>query len=318
MKRKARLILNPTAAAGADSKARLRAFVHALESDGWQVDVCRTQQPGHGLSLAESSLALGLDAVLAAGGDGTVREVVSGLLRTGNRGEQGCPVPVGILPWGTGNDVAHLTGVRSDEDLRAALAAGQLATWDTLEVMFRTETGDWETQHALLFAACGFAGDLLRQTTPRVKRVFGRHLAYPVGFLRGLTRFRPFRMQVQSGGRRWEGDWVVALAANAPVAGGGTMRIAPGAKLHDGRIRISLIQAVSRWELLRQFSRFVRGTHIDHPRVEYFAGTDLEVAAEPAEPVAMDGDLIGWSPMRVRVVPRSIQFYCHRPEKLQR
>jgi diacylglycerol kinase (ATP) len=219
------------------------------------------------------------------------------------------PVPVAVLPFGTGNDVARLLGVYEDEQVLAAMQLGQTERWDVLDVESRTTEGEWEHHYALLFVACGFAGDLLRHTTPWVKRVFGSRLAYPVGFMRGLMRFRPFQMRIRTVDREWKGEWVVALAANAPMAGGGTMQIAPGALPGDGKIHVSLIQAVTRWELFRQFERFVRGRHIGHRKVEYFATDNLEVAAEPPVAVAADGDLLGCSPMRVQLLRGRVQFY---------
>ena len=74
----------------------------------------------------------------------------------------------------------------------------------------------------------------------------------------------------------------------------------------DGVLELTLIEAVGRLELALQFVRLLRGTHVRHPRVRFFRGTWLEVSAEPAQPLAMDGELLGTSPVRFEVAPRSL------------
>ena len=100
---------------------------------------------------------------------------------------------------------------------------------------------------------------------------------------------------------------VVALVANAPHAGGGVMRIAPGASLTDGLAEVSLVRALGRWAIAGQFFRLVRGTHVRHPRVDHFQSTWMEVEAEQAQLVALDGDVVGETPMRVRILPSAVR-----------
>ncbi len=255
-----------------------------------------TQGPGDATAQA-AGLPSEIGTVLAAGGDGTVREVVDGLLSVPG------PRPrLGVLAFGTGNDFAAQLGMGSDEDIAAAVAGGGSRELDVLEVRLQLE-GIEVLRHALLFAAVGFSSELLRATTPRVKRWFGAKLSYPVGFFRALVRHHPVRLRVRTGRGEVDESLVVALAANAPYAGGGMMHIAPRASLTDGWAHVSLIRGLGRLQIAGQFLRLVRGTHIRHPQVEHFTDRMMNVDADPPQAVALDGDLVGETPMRVRLLP---------------
>jgi len=303
------LVINSRARAGTDQSSRLNAFESALQQSGHRTLKCETTAPGQGGDCARQ-LTDHVDVILALGGDGTFCEVVGGMLAApGSRAR--CVAPVS---FGTGNDVACHLGLRADRDVLAALdrydpsAPGRIGSrcYDVLEVRCRSG-GREVVRHGFLFAAVGFATDILRHTTPGVKRWFGQHLSYPVGFFRALAGWHPVELRVRTERGQVTEPLVVALVANAPHAGGGAMRIAPGACLTDGLAEVSLVRALGRWAIARQFFRLVRGTHVRHPRVDHFQSTWMEVDAEEAQLVAVDGDIVGETPMRVRILPSAIR-----------
>ncbi len=295
------IVLNPAAGAGRAAGGRMERVMDRWRRGGWTVGVQPTSGAGDAIRLAADAARSGAGIVVAAGGDGTVNEVVSGVLSV-----PGTTTEVGVLPWGTGNDIAALLGVVDEHTAVEAVLGGRPEAWDVIGVSCRAG-GIVVERPALLFAACGFAGDLLRATTPAVKRCFGRH-AYPVGFFRALLRFHPFRLSVSSPEFTATGPWVVALAANTPHAGGRLMRIGPGASWTDGRMDVSLVSAVSRFEVARQFVRLMRGTHVRHPRVRYYPTTFLGVDSDRPQDVAVDGDLIGTTPTEWRIRPGAVRM----------
>ena len=247
-----------------------------------------------------SRLARGFDLVVAAGGDGTVREVATGLVRGGHR------AALGILPMGTGNDVAQLAGVPTDDAFLEAVRRFQIAAWDGIQVESTGGASLVEPEVGVLFAAVGFAGELLRHTTPRVVRWFGSRYCYSIGFFRALLTYRPAQVRVTGEGRLISGPLLLACAANAPHAGGGVMKLAPGARMNDGRLNLTVIRQVSPLSALRQFPALLRGTHIRDPRVDYFEGVALDIESDRPVPVAIDGDLVGVTPARFSVLPGRI------------
>lgn len=295
MPRHCLLIANPAAGGG---RAR-RLLADSLRSGAWpdpRPEVIWTRGPGEAREIARVAARDG-GLVVAAGGDGTVREVASGLVSAGP-----AAATLGVLPIGTGNDFAVQAGIPGPREAVAALWGAAERRFDVIEVSWKGEHGS-VTEHALLFAAVGFAVDLLRFTGPAVKRWFGRRLGYSVGFLRALGAFRSQRLSVRSEGHRFDGVFLHVCAGNSEWAGGGAMRLSPGACMDDGWLQMCVIQAVGRWGVLRRFPLLLRGSFPGHPQVRFFPGKRLEVVAEPPGPLALDGDVVGRTPAEFRVLP---------------
>ena len=85
------------------------------------------------------------------------------------------------------------------------------------------------------------------------------------------------------------------------------MHLSPGARADDGRLNLSLVRATGRLEVLRQFFALLRGTHIRHPRVDYFAALDVTVTTPKPADVQLDGDCVGTAPARFTVKPNALQ-----------
>lgn len=311
--RNALLIRNPASASSREQAVRLEHFVARLAQGGVRCEVRVTGHPGHAVELARigGAASAGFDCVIAAGGDGTVNEVASGLIAGGS------PMVLAVAPFGRGNDIAQLIGVSGtdvpdDEAALRAILEPRPATLDTIRVSWRDDDDACgepreRVRHAILFGGVGFVGELLRKTTPATVRWFGPRWCYSAGFFRALFSFRPPVLKVRSEqGQEVLPHAVVALAGNAPFAGGGLMRIGPGASMTDGLMELTLIEAVGRLELALQFVRLLRGTHVRHRKVRFFRGRWLEVSADPEQPLAFDGELLGTSPVRFEVAPRSL------------
>jgi len=161
-------------------------------------------------------------------------------------------------------------------------------------------------RHAFLFAAAGISGELLKRTTPAVKRVFGQRLAYPVGLVRALLSYRPPPLRVTCDGRLTEGRLLFVGASNTEHSGGG-MRIAPGARIDDGLLNVNLIAAVGRWKALCHVWRLRRGLHVTHPQVRYQTARRVEIDADASLEVQADGDLAGRTPAVFEVRPGALR-----------
>lgn len=315
--RRVLLIRNPASASSRQQADRLGRFVSLLAEGGVRCDIRVTEHAGHALELARTH-ADGFECVIAAGGDGTVHEVASGLIAGGSK------AALAVAPFGRGNDVAQLIGVwgsegRGDEPAVRAILAPRPVTIDTIRVTWRDQASaagvssgnpaaDGEqVRHAILLGGVGFVGELLRKTTPGTVRWFGPRWCYSAGFFRALLSFQPPVLRVRSEqGEKVLSHAVAALVGNAPFAGGGLMRIGPGASMTDGVLELTFIEAVGRWELALQFVRLLRGTHVRHRQVRFLRGAWLEVSADPPQALALDGELLGTSPVRFEVNPSSL------------
>lgn len=292
-------ILNPAAGAGRAAR-RWGEWEARLRREKPGAKHTTSLRPGHARQLAAEA-ASQYDAIVAVGGDGTAFEVASGLLDAG-----ATHVVLGIVPFGTGNDAARLTGIRSPEDALRALLGGRTRAVDAVEVRCQVG-GKASVRHALVFASVGIVGELLKQTTPRVKRLCGSRLAYAVGLLRALWRYRPAPMRVTCDEQVSANRFLLVCASNGEHVGGG-MRLAPGARSDDGLLNLNLIEAVGQWEALRQVGRLCRGRHVGHPKVRYFTARTVAVETETAVDVQADGESIGHTPARFQVRPGALRM----------
>lgn len=291
-------IINPAAGANR-ALARWRVFESQLDRARIPADHVFTARPGDATQLAKKA-ASNYDLLVAAGGDGTVAEVVTGILSADSN------VPaLGIVPLGTGNDVAEVLGIQSNASAIHSLATGRTRLIDVLEVHCR-QNGRRTIRYALLFAGVGIISDSLRKTTPLLKRLFGQRLAYPAGLARSLCFYRPPQMTVAYGDQTSQERFLFVGASNTEIAGGG-MKIAPGAKVDDGLLNINLIGDVRRWKALLLLRRLCRGRHTGHPKVRYLTASSLEISSPADLEVAADGDLIGHTPARVLIRPKMLR-----------
>ncbi len=291
-------IVNPAAGAGRGG-ARWAQFQQRLREPSIRGHVVTTQRVGETARLAREAVC-NYDVLVAVGGDGTATDVADGILGAG-AGER---VEMGVVPTGTGNDFAHGIGVHNEEEAYRTLARGRPRRQDVIQIQC-VVNGEPGVRYALLFAGVGIISELLKRTTPRVKRLFGQRLAYGVGLIRALLDYKPPRIRVTCDGRQIEDRFLFVGASNTEIAGGG-MRLAPAARDDDGVANVNLVEAITRWDALGQIRRLYQGKHTTHPGVRYFPARSVHVESESPVEVAMDGELVGFTPARFDVQPKAL------------
>jgi len=290
-----RIILNPISGAGQDQRF-LRDLVRHATLRGFTVEISPTQRPGHAADLARSTPDDAY-AIVSLGGDGTHREVLSGLV--------GRPVPACIVPSGTENVLARTFGL-----------IGTLR--ETLNVLHRRrflelDVGLANDHPFILFSGVGFDAAVTQEVQARRHGRIHR-TAYYGPILRAWWRYAAPPLTVSVEGRPLCDDAGFVLVANTPLYGG-RLRIAPRAVADDGRLDVVCFRAQSRWQLLGLYARTLCGTHLDHPLVAAARGRRVDVtAAGPNSPVQLDGDAVLRTPVSYSVRPRAVRLLV--PESL--
>jgi diacylglycerol kinase (ATP) len=280
------LITNPTAGRNAGVTAAQRA-ADEFENAGWETVTRLTRGPGDATRLAREAADEGFDAVFACGGDGTLSQVLAGLLDTG--------VPGGMIPAGTGNDFARTIGLSRDAAAAARqLIRGQVKDIDLLQI---NNGALWSVN----VAGVGFDAAVAARINRR-RRLTGGLLAYLTAVVQELVSYRPTQMHLRVDDEQWEGRALLLAVANARSYGAG-MKIAPTAEIDDGLLDVVLVEHVSRLEFIRSFPKVLRGTHTDHPAVRTWRGAEVTVETPQPSPVLVDGDLRCQTPLHVRVSP---------------
>ncbi len=304
MNQRTLFIINP-AAAGGRGLQRWGVFQKRLlltQSASPEVQI--TRESGEAERLAAKA-ASDYDLLVAVGGDGTAAEVANGLLRSGKARAR-----LGLVPCGTGNDLARTAGVPTIEEALGALCAGTARNIDVIRITCSAR-GKAAPRYALAFAGVGIVGRVLRYATPQWKRVLGRSLAYRIALLKALWSYSPAQMSITSDGKRFDGSFLFLGLNNSEEAGGG-LKLAPGARNDDGLLNVNLVGAVGKLEGLMELRRLARGTHTSHSKVSYFPSRDVRVEARESLEVAADGELIGHTPARFEVLPGALSMLTLR------
>jgi len=244
--------------------------------------------PGSGAWHAAKAVAHGAKIVVAAGGDGTVGEVANGLIGTG--------AALGIIPTGTGNDLARYLGV--PRDIPAAVELLKSGNSRAIDV------GKGSRGYFLNVAGCGFDAEVAEAINHRMKWLKGT-TAYVAAVLATLSRYRPQRITLTVDGESHEETVMLCAIANAGFYGGG-MQIAPKASIDDGQFDVIVVGDISRAEFLKFFPTVFHGGHLDHPRVKQFRGSVVQISSINPMPMLADGEEIGTTPGEFRVIPRGL------------
>jgi diacylglycerol kinase (ATP) len=285
------IILNPSAGSVRDLDdiaARLARLPNA--------EVRLTNKPGSAARFARTAIGKGRETIIAAGGDGTLNEVINGI------GENLGAARVGLLPLGTGNDFAR--SLNLPVDLEAAIdviLAGETRAVDLVRV-----TSD-DVCYFVNVSAGGFSGLVDEKLTPEMKKTWGP-LAYLRSAAAALPELRAYRttLAFDNAESLMLELYNVVVANGRYVAGG--MLIAPEASIDDGLLDVVLIPKRPAPELALVVAQIALGTHLSSDAIVYRRTAKLTVNSKPGMWFNVDGELVGNEPARFEIVPRALNF----------
>ena len=301
-------IVNPHSGQGAGARRWRRIEARVRERLG-PLEIERTTGPGDAKRLAREAVRAGIERLVVAGGDGSLGEVADGLLSAG----LGDYAEIGVLPLGTGCDFAKSLGVPADlEDAVEALATGSARRMDAGRLTYR---GDDDAERVTHFVnEVSFGVSALVVELARRRAGLGARLAFALGTVSALLRFRPQPLRVSADGSDvFSGSSVLLVVAGGRFFGGG-MPMAPGARLDDGLFDLVHVAPLPLPRLLFRLRKLFVGTHLDDSIVSHWRAA--EVGIEPAmaggttakggsrERIRLeaDGEPLGFAPARVEIV----------------
>lgn len=285
---KVALIVNPTAGRGEAGK-RVREIAQRLRQYGLMQPTWHyTQARGDGEQLARAAVEAGANLVVAVGGDGTLHEVMNGVL--------GSAATLGLIPFGTGNDFARALGLFGDLDVACrALTQGRTHQVDvgTIE-----GNGTGGPRRFLVLTGTGYDARTAQTVNAGVKHLSGA-LAYVWGAILTAKDFSPFTLTLTpEGGEIIRTQAMFVSFANCATTGGG-MRIAPDATVDDGLLDICLVRELPTAQMLWQLTKVFKGEHVKHPAVTMLRAARVTVEADPPQPLLIDGEVLGTTPATI-------------------
>ncbi|MEV0271320.1 YegS/Rv2252/BmrU family lipid kinase [Hamadaea sp. NPDC050747] len=285
------VLMNPTAGRG--RHAHLRDQVTKVLGADAELLAVRTAEEAE--AACRAAVADGARAVISVGGDGTLHRAVQAVAGTG--------VPLGIVPAGTGNDVAACLGVPADPHEALARAAAALESGQTRDVDLARMERDGVARWSAGVIGLGF-DTLVNELANRMRFPRGPR-RYDVAIVLELARMRPRRYQITVDGVREELEAVLVAVGNTARYGGG-MRICPAADPTDGLLDLVVAGPVSRFTLMRIKPQVYAGTHVDHPAVRQLRGRVVEVACDGITSYA-DGEQSLTLPVTISAVPGALR-----------
>lgn len=290
------IILNP-AAGSADQAGLLRRAVDRRQSGADPPRLVETDRAGDARRLARRAVEQGYRRVVAAGGDGTVNEVVNGLAGHFAR------VTLGIIPLGTGNDLPRTLGIPAD-NVRAAVKLLDVADEqriDLIRVRFARKT-----RYGVNVAAGGFTGQVNEALTEQLKATWGP-LAYVRGAIRALPDLRRYTMRMRCDGLAWEPLTALnVIVANGRSAGGGLL-VAPPADPRDGLLDVVIVRPGTLAELTGVAARLLSGNYLGSAAVLHRRVRRFQIESRPGMWFNIDGELLTNEPITFSVVPGALR-----------
>ena len=297
----ARFIINPVAAGGATRRRwdRIRAQFGQL---GYPWESIFTQGPGHAVVLARDAAREGCELVVAVGGDGTLNEVVNGLLQS----ERGGQIRLGILSLGTGGDfIRSLSGPYSQTTAYKRLTSDSGLLVDVGEAEFYRQ-GETRRRFFINVAGLGFDAAVVERTSRRLKAL-GRSSTYLLGLFTTLLSYRNKEVSLTVDGAKEQCIVNSVVVANGRYFGGG-MFVAPTADITDGYFEVVVVGDMGKLELVRAVPSVYKGTHLSHPKVKSFRARSVEVHSQTQMLLQADGELLGEAPARLTIRPKALNL----------
>lgn len=296
-------IINPKSGRGKPAKC-WPLIAGIFREANWNFDAAFTEHRGHALTLARKAAENGVGAIFSVGGDGTVHEIVNGLFNDGKAINP--QLSLGILPCGTGNDLARLLGLPR-ETLAAARHLAASTRSRLIDLGEATVTSGGRTVRHLFTndADAGFAANVVERLERGGK--FSRGTApYFLALLRTALQHRNQPIVLKLGEQVLSEPLTTVLICNGKSTGGG-MKVAPNAMVDDGLFDVVIIRALSRGEIFRHAPKIYSGSHLKMPQVSVPRAREVSLTSPECVPIVADGELGGETPASFRVLPAALR-----------
>ncbi|WBL35056.1 diacylglycerol kinase family lipid kinase [Tepidiforma flava] len=295
-------IVNP-ASGGGRTRNRVGALIDAIERAGLEADCAFTTRPGEGIDIAREAIGAGRTFLVACGGDGTVNEVVNGVMAEGAAER----VKVGTIGMGTGKDIAKCLGIGRGARALRAIAQGEERRVDIGKVTAIGEDGQEQVRYFLLEASAGWVPEI-SQSTPRWLKRLGDTAPYVIMTVVKMLgpMGRSFTLRID--GREFDGRYNTISVHNMELWGGDLVA-APGAAPDDGLFDVIRWGDLGRREVLRAVDGQRKGgVHLEMEGVDRHPARVVELSSPKPTRLDLDGEMGGYLPARIEMLAGAIRF----------
>jgi YegS/Rv2252/BmrU family lipid kinase len=286
----ASLVVNPVA--GGNDSGHINN-IEILLKDKVSVSTYVTRKKGDAFSYAKT--VSDTDLLIIAGGDGTINEVINGIMSSENNGQRN--IPLAIIPLGTANVLAKELGI--PEDIHKAV--NRALTGESHKISLGRINGRFFS----LMAGIGFDGEaVLGVRNDIIKKISGK-AAYVVSGMKVLGTYNPPLITIKTGEDELSG--YTALVGNAHYYGG-HFSVTPKSSVTEPILDICLFKGKTKTDMVRLIMGVIRKKHLDYDDVSYIKAREVEVTSDSTVHIQVDGDYFGTLPVRIDVVKDALSF----------
>jgi len=298
----AKVIVNPRSRGGATGKT-WPIINRLLRNTGLPFDYEFIQAPEHGIEISKEAVEKGYNLVIAVGGDGTINEVVNGLVDQNGKGR----ATLGIIAAGTQNDIARMLCIPRDY-----MRACQLfKNFDTVKIdigaVEYTLHNTIRRRYYINTAGIGFVSDVIEGSMPHTRlKVIGGGIPYALGVIPKAFDYQNKDVLVCFDGEKREERNFSIVVNNGRYLGGG--RAFPTATPYDGLLDVAIIGNISKMEALLNFPMFFTGTYYDPHKIKVQKAKNVIVDSPQRLPIQLDGEMVGQTPAVFRIIPSTLEI----------
>jgi diacylglycerol kinase (ATP) len=279
------------------------SHIYPLLKTRFDTSLFETTYAGHAKALAEQVANQNFDVILSAGGDGTLNQVLNGMLLSSAK-----KLPVlGLIPLGSANDFARSVGITASVDQLLEIINNKSdQSIDIGEVTCRDKNSKTIARYFINACSLGM-GPLVVERLEKNRKKFGPSLSYLSAILTTFFTHKPQPIKCKADLWEWEGRARVAAFANGVSFGNG-IYIAPDAKQNDGKLNSFIAEDVPLWRFLIYLQTIKMKKQIKDPQIKYSLLNKLEITSGELCCLEAEGEIIGYLPAIVEIKPKAIQF----------
>jgi YegS/Rv2252/BmrU family lipid kinase len=243
------------------------------------------------------------DVIIAIGGDGTLNEIINGLISSG---QEELPA-IAIVPIGTGNDFFQSAGLKS---FKIQTFMNALLAKNTLHCDIGKIQTDEEIRYFMNVADIGFGGDVVLSLN-QFRKQFGAGFSYGLAILKTFLAYKRPHVRIESESFQYNGELLLAAACNGAIFGNG-LHIHPGASIRDGKLNMTVLGKVSMLDYLLNVMKVKRGKRIKHPEAHYFESNQLVLKTKGLKLHAeTDGEYLSGTRFEISILPQRIKILLY-------
>lgn len=292
------------------AKPRTQRTIAAIERTfgAYPLTIVLTEYSGHAIPLAAKAVQAGAQIMVSVGGDGTLNEVVNGIIQGTEAGRAAIDSPaLAILPMGSGNDFVKNFGPPPQlEGLRQAIEQQQ-AQWVDVGVAEFVGPNHQPTKRYFINISDIGIGGLIAQKLSRYYSWLGPGFTYQRAIISTLLTYSPQMLSVSTPTQQLTTPMMSLVIANGKYFGSG-LGIAPDALLNDGLLEVVMLKNITILDYLRQLPKVRRCQVLQHPEVSYSRAAHISVSSDQPLPLDMDGEFVGFSPVTFSILPQRIKI----------